>query len=271
MPNKKTAHKNAALAAAAANPDISPLDFLLGIMRDPNVSSELRIKVAQAAAPFIHAKPGTARSSDPATSAKPIDGVCDFTIDPVLARALRDDYERASELVRKGRPLSAAEEQEQAWLGARITKTAKAIGCPAGYGLKQAKKDDARLHRLYCQRISPPQCGGGALPEAEDAEEAQLRARVTAFYESPEGCARERISHLEMQDFRGGRSAAEQNELDNLKTLYPDLPLDPDNPFTEALEALRVDAKGKPAVSKLDRSKPRLSAVPRPFSDDDRP
>jgi hypothetical protein len=133
-PNKKTAHKNAALAAAAANPDISPLDFLLGIMRD------------------------------------------------------------------------------------------------------------------------------------------QLRARVTAFYESPEGCARERISHLEMQDFRGGRSAAEQNELDNLKTLYPDLPLDPDDPLTEAIEAWRrVDAKGKPAVSKLDRSKPRLSAVPRPFSDDDRP
>src|SRR6202022_590617 len=211
-------------------------------------------------------------SSDPGTSAKPIDGVCDFTIDPVLARAVRDDHERASELVRKGRPLSAAEEQEQAWLGARITKTAKAIGCPAGYGLKQAKKDHARLHRLYCQRISPPQCGGGALPEAEDAGEAQLRARVTAFYESPEGCARERISHLEMQDFRGGRSAAEQNELDNLKPLSPDLPLDPDDPLTEALEALRrVDAKGKPAVSKLDRSKPRLSAVPRPFSDDDRP
>jgi hypothetical protein len=276
-PNKKTALRSAALAAAAANPDMTPLDFLLGIMRDPNVSSELRIRVAQAAAPFIHAKAGTAGSSDPAASAKPIDGVCDFTIDPVLARALRDDHTRASELLRKkmapneyGGPPTAAEEQEQAWLGARITKTAKAIGCPAGYGLKQAKKDDARLHRLYCQRISPPQCGGGALPEAEDAEEAQLRARVTAFYESPEGCARGRISHLEMQDFRGGRSAAEQNELDHLRTLYPKLA--PDDPNREALEALRrVDAKGKPAVSKLDRSKPGLSAVPRPFSDDDRP
>jgi hypothetical protein len=65
---------------------MAPLDFLLGIMRDPNLSSELRIRVAQAAAPFIHSKPGTARSSDPAASAKPIDGVCDFTIDPVLAQ-----------------------------------------------------------------------------------------------------------------------------------------------------------------------------------------
>jgi len=34
-------------------------------MRDPNVSPELRIKVAQVAAPFIHAKPETARSKEP--------------------------------------------------------------------------------------------------------------------------------------------------------------------------------------------------------------
>jgi hypothetical protein len=54
-----------------------------------------------------------------------------------------------------------------------------------------------------------------------------------------------------LQDFRGGRSAAEQNELDNLKTLYPNLPLDPDDPFTEAIEAWRrVDPKGKSAASK---------------------
>jgi hypothetical protein len=52
-PNKKTALRNAALAAAAANPEISPLEFLLGIMRDPNVSSELRIKVAQTTLPFM--------------------------------------------------------------------------------------------------------------------------------------------------------------------------------------------------------------------------
>ena len=53
-PNKKTALRNAAIAAAAANPERSPLDFLLGIMRDPNGSLELRIRVAQAAAPFTH-------------------------------------------------------------------------------------------------------------------------------------------------------------------------------------------------------------------------
>jgi hypothetical protein len=246
-PNKKTALRNAALAAAAANPEISPLEFLLGIMRDPNVSSEFRIKVAQATLPFVHAKPGSARPGDPAGTAKLIDGTGAFTIDNAVAKALRDDYHRLGELERKkcGDPLSAAEVEEESKLGERIADRARAIGCQAGYGLKQAQKDSNRLHQLYCKRISPPSCGGGALPDAEDAEEAQLRARVAAFDESPVGCARHRIRDLEMQDFRGGRSADEQNELDSLRTLYPDLPLDPDNPLTEAFEAWRRVAAKK--------------------------
>jgi len=113
-----------------------------------------------------------------------------------------------------GDPLIAAEAEEESRLRAHIGDMARAIGCPAGYGLKQAQKDSNRLHQLYCKRISPPSCRGGALPDAEDTEEAQLRARVAAFDESSEGSARRRIRELEMQDFRGGRSAAEQSELD---------------------------------------------------------
>jgi hypothetical protein len=273
-PNKKTALKNAAIAAAASNTEISPLEFLLGIMRDPNVSSELRIKVAQATLPFVHAKPGSARPGDPAGTAKLIDSTGALTIDNAVAKALRDDYHRLGELVRKecGGPLSAAEVEEASELRDRIADRARVIGCPAGYGPRQAQKDSNRLHQLYCKRISPPSCGGGALPDAEDAEEAQLTARVAAFNESPEGCARRRIRTLGMQDFRGGRSAAEQNELDNLRTLYPDLPLDPDDPLSEAFEAwCRVAAEGKAAASKLDRSGPKPSTIPRPFSDDDQP
>jgi hypothetical protein len=246
-PNKKTALRDSALAAAATNPDISPLDYLLGIVRDSNESSERRFKAAQTTLPFVHAKPGSARPGDPAGPAKLIDGTGAFTIDNAVAKALRDDYHRLGELLRKkcGDPLSAAEVEEESKLGECIADRARAIGCQAGYGLKQAQKDSNRLHQLYCKRISPPSCGGGALPDAEDAEEAQLRARVAAFDESPEGCARHRIRDLEMQDFRGGRSADEQNELDSLRTLYPDLPLDPDNPLTEAFEAWRRVAAKK--------------------------
>jgi hypothetical protein len=262
-PNKKTALRNAALAAAAA----TPLEFLFGIMRDPNASSGLRIKAAQAALPFVHAKPGSTRPGDPAGTAKLIDGTGAFTIDNAEARALRDDYHRLGELVRRkcGDPLNAAEVEEESTLRARIEERARAIGCPAGYGLKQAQKDSNRLHQLYCKRISPPTCGGGALSDAEDAEEAQLRARVAAFDESAEGCARRRIRDLEMQR---GRSAPEQSELDKLRTLYPDLPLDSEDPLTDAFQAWRqVAVEVKPA----DRSRPRLSAIARPLSDDDQP
>src|SRR6202048_1265176 len=263
-PNKKTALRDSALAAAATNPDISPLDYLLGIVRDSNESSERRFKAAQTTLPFVHAKPGSARPGDPAGPAKLIDGTGAFTIDNAVAKALRDDYHRLGELLRKKDPLSAAELEEESNLRVRIGDRARAIGCAAGYGLKQAQQDNNRLHQLYCKRISPPSCGGGALPDAEDTEEAQLRARVAAFEESPDGCARRRIRDLEMQNFCGGRSAAEQNELDNLRTLYPDLPLDPDDPLTEEFEAWRRVAAKNAAASKLDRSRRRLSAPPPP-------
>jgi hypothetical protein len=56
-------------SSLAANPNILPLAFLLSIMRDPAVAPDLRIKVAQAAAPFCHPKP-TGAQTDPADGAK---------------------------------------------------------------------------------------------------------------------------------------------------------------------------------------------------------
>jgi hypothetical protein len=239
-PNKKTALRNAAIAKVAANPDLTPLDFLRGVMRDPNASPDVRIKAAQAAAPYIHAKPR--RGSHPGD---PADGSLlaetgAFTIDTAVAKALRDDHERLNYLVRKeaapreyGGPLSA-EADEESRLRRSIAEKARAIGCPAGYGSREARRDGNRLHQLNCKRISP----GGRLTGAEDIEEARLVARVAAFDESPEGCARRRIFELILEDFgRRGLSAAQQNELHRLQTLYPDQP-DPDDPLKDVLEAL---------------------------------
>ncbi len=152
-PNKKTALTNAAFADAASNLEVTPLEFLLAIMRDPTVSPDLRVKVAQAAAPFIHAKPGRSHPVDPMTNAKQIDGTSDFVIEPGLARSLRDDSERLKQLTDKrwGGPLSAAEEQEESNLRARIAETARAIGCPANYGPREARKDEDRLHHFFLQ------------------------------------------------------------------------------------------------------------------------
>jgi hypothetical protein len=55
-PNKSTVLKNAATAAAANDPNLSPLDFLLKLMRQPDLPLELRVTVAHQALPFAHIK-----------------------------------------------------------------------------------------------------------------------------------------------------------------------------------------------------------------------
>ena len=71
-PNKKTALQNAAIAAAAANPNLSPLDFLLNLMRDETTPPDLRLQIAQTAAPYLHDKPGR---GDASRRPKPINGM----------------------------------------------------------------------------------------------------------------------------------------------------------------------------------------------------
>jgi hypothetical protein len=68
----------------------------------------------------------------------------------------------------------------------------------------------------------------------------QLMARVAAYDESPEGRARSRIFNLQLQR---GLTTAEQSELDGLRTLYPDLPLDPNDLLKETYEAMAAAVK----------------------------
>jgi hypothetical protein len=60
-PNKKTLLKNAVFCAAAAEPNRSPLDFMLALMRDPQVPLDLRIDAAAASAALVHARPQASR------------------------------------------------------------------------------------------------------------------------------------------------------------------------------------------------------------------
>lgn len=46
------------IAAKNSSGDLSPLDFMLALMRDEQQDVKLRMAMAQAAAPYIHAKPG---------------------------------------------------------------------------------------------------------------------------------------------------------------------------------------------------------------------
>jgi hypothetical protein len=55
-PNKSTLLKNAAFKAAAIDPNLSPLDFLLTLMRQGDLPLELRVAVAHQALPLAHRK-----------------------------------------------------------------------------------------------------------------------------------------------------------------------------------------------------------------------
>lgn len=55
-------------------PDITSLEFMLGMMADPNVDPSLRFKAAQASAMYVHPKP-TGVPGDAAEAAKTIESV----------------------------------------------------------------------------------------------------------------------------------------------------------------------------------------------------
>src|SRR5262245_64622395 len=71
-PNKTTVLAHTAFAAATSNPELSPLDFFLAVMRDPSIPADWRFRAAQAAAPYVHPKPERAQAVDPEATAKQI-------------------------------------------------------------------------------------------------------------------------------------------------------------------------------------------------------
>jgi hypothetical protein len=234
-PNKATVAKAAALKAASTDPAIMPLQFLLGVMRDPTAPTDLRIQVARAAAPLVHGKLGTASPGDPLGGVG-ADGGEGFTIDIEEAKALRDIGHRLGALQgrqygKNGRPLTAAEIAEETELRALIGKRSAALVSPPGYGPQEAMEDSNRLHQLNCKRLSPPSCGGGELKGTDDEEEAFLMARVAAFQHSQEGRDRHRITELEV--YRRYRSNDEQAELDRLRVVYPK---GPESEFSKAIK-----------------------------------
>jgi hypothetical protein len=122
-PNKATVLKAAALAAAAAA-NASPLEFILGVMRDERVPVGLRMAAAKAAAQYCHAKQQFA-VRDPADNAKLIEG----TVDSYGVREERADLARLHQLHCKtlsprgsaGGSLTEAETAELVAIKARVS------------------------------------------------------------------------------------------------------------------------------------------------------
>lgn len=274
-PNKKTMLKNAVFCAAAAHTNASPLHFMLGLMRDPDVPTDLRIEMAIAAAPYVHGRPQAARrvrtnplDSSPIKSSPDIsaakmeeeltapeqsaEGAADlsplnfllcvmrspgatpeqrikaakiaarykhapvphdkmasadeygFTISRTLAKEICNDWARLDDLEnhRVG-PVSANTVSEVTEIRARQDARYQFLQCPPGYS---PERDVKRWAELKERRLR------GRLTMAEETEFAYVIARITAcdagIYRTPAGRARRRIEELETKSWMRKRSKA---------------------------------------------------------------
>jgi hypothetical protein len=64
VPNKATAERQAEIAATGQ----TPLEYLLGVMRDEGRESDERLKAATAAAPYVHPRLATVEVRDQTTT-----------------------------------------------------------------------------------------------------------------------------------------------------------------------------------------------------------
>jgi hypothetical protein len=176
------------------------------------------------------------------------DHTSEFTIDPALAKALRDDRTRL-DILAQGRPMhppstNEEEAEEERLLRARIAERARTISLPAGYGFNEFWDDVERLSALQSKNELPPWLSHLAQNNVEDpdAKEAQLIARIEAFGQGPEGRARDRIRELKIKT-RASMSPAVQSELEGLLRLYPESWCHPKDPMKGAYEAWDAAAK----------------------------
>jgi len=212
------------MAAGRPAADGSPLAFLMAVMRDADAPPGLRFQVARAITPYVHGKLGTAPTE------VVVDDEYGFAIDPVAARALRDDYVELSRLIYAGKLGTEAEHKLRDRIAEKQKDLARMVERPAGYTALEAREDKKRFASLYLKRMSQRPF---KLTAEEDAEQTHLVARLAAYGATPEAQARKRISKLRFVTQLPGQkvSADERSELDSLRARYPDLPKDPDAGF----------------------------------------
>jgi hypothetical protein len=197
------------IATTTQGANLSPLDFFLAVMRDPDAPFPLRTKAARIVAPFVHPKPSSRRAD------LVIDDPFGFVIDPVAARELRDADWR-NELIE----WNIYRLDPKRIVRAPFSELQRALGestpCPKEYTSADAAADEARMAQLRGKTI-----GGSGLTAEEDAEEAHLFGRVAAFMAAA-GHDRPRVEALKALGEK--RSEAEQSELDALEARYRFVP-----------------------------------------------
>jgi hypothetical protein len=209
--------------------ELTPLGFLLGVMRAADTPPHLRLQVASLVARYLHPKRG---GDGPPKIV--VEDPTSFSIDPELAMEFRDAKFRY-DIVCRGRNSHPEDyEREAPDLEIRIAELESSLQCPCPsmYSKKQYDRDQERLKELARVRHS-----GLKLSRQEDVEEAWLTARVASWWTTPQAAAYERMFQLDLRDWNQPYSTAEplslreKAEFRALKMLYPrNLPIDMTKP-----------------------------------------
>ena len=208
----------------------TPLDFLLGVMRDADSPPTLRLKVAGIVAPYVHRKGKPVQIDEFPVAMTVLDDPYGFDADiadklDTIHREAKssDDLTGVSEKAKETTDLEVANgvEEKQA-----------ALKCPPAYKELDSRKDRARLKELEAASKARP------LTAAEKIEQKHLQARLEIYSRTPELADCDRMNFLKDLGPEN-RTLDEKEELERLGARYPEVPFDPTRARVLAAEFVR--------------------------------
>ncbi len=213
--------------AEDADAHVLPLDFLLGVMRDPNTPPHLRLRAAGLVAPFVHSK-GEPPPADGAPGEMRVIADC-YGFDADLAarmESIHQDQARLRalapgviEVIQQLRQADIGKTTAQLELEKSIADKRAALTCPPSYKELDSRRDRARLKELAAGATKRP------LAAAEETEQRHLQARVEVYSWTPEAADCEKMNYLKALSPEL-RSAEDDQQLERLTARYGDVPLD---------------------------------------------
>jgi hypothetical protein len=198
--------------------DLKPLPFLLEVLNDAKAPPAIKVKVSLATLPYTHPR----QSTRPPKPTVVIDRF-GFTVEPALARKLRNEIARLSVLKKRRNPHPRDQKAMQK-LNKKIDAKLATLECPCPscYSAGQAAEDKEKIEYLWRKRRSRRK-----LTPNEDAELAHINARYCAFARGSEVQARARLRVLKAKErtqrLANGRplNPWEKGGLNVLTILYP--------------------------------------------------
>jgi hypothetical protein len=215
---------------------VTPLDFLLGVMRDANGPPALRLRAAGMVAPYVHPKGEPTQIDEAQSEMTVVDDPYGFDADIADAhKSIEQAQERLNSSLQAipcpawgnrqradrqefGRFLAACEKANLEFQKSIAEKQA-ALKCPPNYKELDSRRDRSRLKELETEGKTRP------LTAAEGHEQKHLHARLAAYALTPESaeCAEMNLLKATRADLR---TPKEQEELKRLEARYPEVPLD---------------------------------------------